>query len=63
MGEWLKIHRDKGKDSAIANFIQANPNLDIIMTNFLANHFMMNESTTQSWIQAYLKPYESKFAI
>ena len=29
MGEWLKIHRDKGKDSVIANFIQANPNLPL----------------------------------
>ena len=53
MRDWLAIECEKGKDSRLREFIQANPILDTAMRALLANYLNLSEPNLQKWIQEY----------
>ena len=53
MRDWLTIECEKGSDSRLREFIQANPTLDTAMRTLLANYLNVNEHNLQKWIHEY----------
>ena len=53
MSDWLTIECEKGDDSCLREFIQANPILDTAMRTLLANYLNLSEPNLQRWIQEY----------
>ena len=53
MRDWLTIECEKGNDSRLREFIQANPILEATMRTLLANYLNLSEPNLQRWIQEY----------
>ena len=53
MRDWLTIQCQKGEDSKLSEFIQANPLVDNTMRTFLAKYLNLSEPRLQQWIYAY----------
>ena len=53
MRDWLTIQFEKGDDSCLEEFIQANPGMDDTMRTLLANYLNMSEPNLQKWIEEY----------
>ena len=53
MRDWLTIQFEKGSDSRLTEFIQANPVLDKTMRTILVKQLNLSEPNLEKWIEEY----------
>ena len=53
MRDWLTIQFEKGSDSHLTEFIQANPVLDKTMRTLLVKQLNLSESNLEKWIEKF----------
>ena len=51
MRDWFTIQLEKGINSRLTEFIQANPVLDKTMRTLLAKHVKLSEPNLHRWIE------------
>ena len=53
MGDWLLIEQERDNLPQLANFVQANPGLQMTMRSMLCKNLDLTEEQVQSWLNNF----------